>query len=283
MSEPTLPSSPVFTDPTAVADVPAGSDVNAVDATTAPVQLTGSSQTFTTTNAAPGQTANVVVSGLNNTLNLGTGAANVAVIGDGAIVESVQLLDSAGVPIPDAGKAITLGDPTVPYNGGVVDTTAAVSGDSIGSTETVAQSAGGQAPSGGGGFAYYVHGGTGNDSIIGSSQNDYIRGGAGDDSISSGGGNDLVRGGAGSDSIFTGLGIDTLYYTADQIGASTDIWQDFTSGVDKLTFDAGITATISSDGLSVVLSIVASGATTTVTSQSGLFAATDLQQVNFIG
>lgn len=285
MSDPVLPAVPVFTNPTAVAILPIDSDPSAVVATSAPIQLTGTSQTYTTTAATAGTTANVVVSGLNTSLNLGAGAAYVQVIGGGVIIESVQLVNAAGQPIPDAGKTINLGDASVAYNGGVVNLSAKVSGDSVGSSETIAQSAGGQAPTGGGGFAYYSHGGTGNDAIIGSSENDYIRGGAGDDTISSDGGNDLVRGGSGSDSIFTGAGVDTLYYTVDQIGNSTDTWADFTSGIDKLTFDAGISATIINGGQSVLFSTVVAGATlqTTVTSSgTGRFSQTDLQQINFI-
>ena len=86
--------------------------------------------------------------------------------------------------------------------------------------------AGGLSPDGG--LYSYVHGGTGNYQLYGSSFSDFLRGGAGDDKIYAFGGNDLVQGGAGSDLITLGTGNDTLYYTADQLqDGDTDTVTDF--------------------------------------------------------
>jgi hypothetical protein len=152
-----------------------------------------------------------------------------------------------------APKTISLGDTAAPFNGVAVSTTAQVStvvidpttGAAKTETVTVAQVSGGQ----GGPFAYYAHGGFGNDSIEGSSLADFIRGGSGNDTINGFGGNDLIRGGVGSDSIFGGVGADTLYYTADQFPAisttDNDVFVDFTSGTDKISIDRSVVASTS--------------------------------------
>ncbi len=77
-----------------------------------------------------------------------------------------------------------------------------------------------------GGFAAYAHGGTGDDLIYGSCENDFLRGGMGNDTIYAYAGNDLVRGGFGSDQITLGTGKDTIYYTQDQL---------FNDDLDKVT------------------------------------------------
>ncbi len=92
---------------------------------------------------------------------------------------------------------------------------------------------------------FYVHGGTGDDTIVGSFLSDFIRGGAGNDVIDAYGGNDLVRGGSGSDSIRLGDGQDTLFYTTDQVvTGDIDTLQDFDTSVDRLVFDKGIDTTL---------------------------------------
>lgn len=252
MSDANLPvfNSSVFTDPTAAPILTFTTDITTtpvVIAPNTPVQLTGTDVVITTAaNTDPTASVQLVVSGLQNVVNLGTGAAQVNVVGGGAIVEAVQLVNSSGQPIPDVGKAVNLGggDPAtggVAYNGGIVDTTVLVSGNSATAPkETVAQAAGSLAPTGAPGFAYYTHGGTGNDTIVGSDLADFIRGGAGNDLIDASQGNDLVRGGSGSDTVTLGLGIDTLYYTIDQVGfRDFDILTDFVSGVDKIAVQGG--------------------------------------------
>jgi len=219
-------TSTVFTAPASVPVLPTGSNPNAVVATTAPVQVAGTAQTYTTVAATPTQTVQLVVSGLNTRVNVASGAAKIAAVGGGAIVESAI----AGT-VSTGARTIELGDSTVAYNDGVVATAAVVSGNGSG-TQTIAQAAGNIAPTGG--FAYYGAGGSGNDQIEGSSLNDFIRGGAGNDTINGYGGNDLIRGGAGSDSIFGGSGADTLYYTSDQLEGSTDTFTDFATGTDKI-------------------------------------------------
>ena len=255
-------TSPVFTNPASVAAPPAGTNTNAVEATVAPVQLGGGQVTgandgtvgsaqatntvsYTTVAAPAGEVAQVVVSGAGTRLNLNTGAAQVQAIGGGTIIESVQSTSDT------APKTISLGDTSTPYNGVAVSNTAGVSnvvfnskGEPTLATVSIQTVSGGQ----GGPFAYYAHGGFGNDVIEGSSLDDFIRGGAGNDSINGFGGNDLLRGGTGSDSVFGGSGADTLYYTADQFpttGSDTDTFTDFTSGTDKISFDRSVVASTS--------------------------------------
>jgi hypothetical protein len=216
--------------------------------------MTGTAVAITTSANTSATPVQLVVNGKSNAVNLGTGAAEVNIVGGGAIVDSVQLVDSSGKPIADAAKAINLGggsqtlaDGTsnpgfVAYNGGLVNTSVVVAGNTPSAPkETISQAAGGLNPVGDPGFAFYAHGGTGNDTIVGSSLADFMRGGAGNDTMDASSGNDLVRGGSGSDSITLGAGIDTLYYTLDQV-ASTDVdtLTDFLSGVDKVAVQNGI-------------------------------------------
>lgn len=56
----------------------------------------------------------------------------------------------------------------------------------------------------------YVHGGNGDDLIVGNTGADLLIGGAGSDTISGGGGNDLLEGGTGNDTISGGVGNDTI-------------------------------------------------------------------------
>ncbi len=247
-------TSTVFTSPTTVPYLAVGSNPTAVVATTTAVQVAGTSQSYTTVAATPTQTVQLVVSGLNTRVNVASGAAKIAAVGGGAIVES-----AIAATVSTGARTIELGDSTVAYNDGVVATAAVVSGNGSG-TQTIAQAAGNIAPTGG--FAYYGAGGSGNDQIEGSSLNDFIRGGAGNDTINGYGGNDLIRGGAGSDSIFGGAtGADTLYYTSDQLDGSTDTFVDFATGIDKIAVaGSSVASTAAISGLgSNTITFTASG------------------------
>jgi Ca2+-binding RTX toxin-like protein len=237
----------IFTNPLGVPVAPPDTNPNAVDATAVDgIALGGQSKTYTTTNfaAAP---QNVVLTGTGNRLNVGGGAANVAVLGGGQIIESAQFVGK------DSGKLIsielnsTYGADQASFIDAKVDLSAIVSGNSVGSTTTILDASGNMSPDP---TNFYVHGGSGDDTIIGSFLSDFIRGGAGNDTINAFGGNDLVRGGSGSDSIDLGLGSDTLFYTVDQVqSGDIDTLTAFASGVDRLVFDKGIDTTlVYSDG-----------------------------------
>jgi len=90
-------TSVVFTDPTSVVTLAAGSNPNEVDATKAAngVQVGGINGTYTTLEAAAGTTAQVVVSGSGTRLNVGNGAANVTAVGGGQIIEAVDAVRTA--------------------------------------------------------------------------------------------------------------------------------------------------------------------------------------------
>ena len=279
MSEPVLPPSDVFSDPASVPFVPEGTNPDQVDAAE-PVAVGGTGQTWTTTAAAADQVNQVVVTGESTRLNLGTGAAEVNASGaGGAIIESVQLVDSDGNPIPDVAKTITVGGDN--FNGASVSLSAQVTGDTVGEQESILAASGLQqdkVPEGG--IAYYVHGGTGDDVIRGSSFNDFLRGGAGNDFINAGDGADVVRGGTGSDTLFLGQGLDTLYYTGDQVGGDDfDILQDFTSGQDTINVAKGISAEISADGRTILFTNQATAGVTRLESQQDQF---QLSDINFL-
>lgn len=269
-------TSVVFSNPTSVAVLPTGSNPALVNASTAPVQLTGTAQVFTTIAAPAGSTAQIVVSGAQTRVNVGSGAAKIQATGGGAIVESAIV---AG----DSAKVISLGDSTVAYNGRVVNTDQTVSGNGSG-TQSITQAAGGFTPAASGnqttaGFAYYAQGGTGNDSIEGSNLNDFIRGGAGNDTINGFGGNDVIRGGAGSDSIRGGIGNDTLYYTSDQLDGNIDTFTDFATGVDKIAVaSSSVASTANIAGLGTN-TITFSATGTKVISSGTAIQATDIQFV----
>ena len=268
-------TSAVFSNPTSVPVLATGSNPNTVVATSGTgVQLTGTANTFTTTTPATGLTAQVVVSGAQTRVNVAPGAAKIQATGGGAIIES-------SIVVGDTAKVISLGNNTVAYNNVVVNTTAVVSGNGAGS-QSINQAAGGIVPSSVGfqtnpGFAYYAQGGTGNDSIEGSSLNDFIRGGAGNDTINAFGGNDLIRGGAGSDLIQGNTGSDTIYYTADQLDGKTDTVTDFTTGVDKIAVDrTSVASTANISGLGTnTITFTASG--TKVISGTSAIQASDIQ------
>ena len=125
---------------------------------------------------------------------------------------------------------------------GTVNLGATVTGNTLNSSVTIAAAGGNLSPNL---TNFYVHGGTGDDTIVGSFLNDFIRGGAGNDVINAFAGQDLVRGGSGSDSIDLGAGSDTLFYTTDQVvTGDSDTLTAFTSGEDHLVFDKGIDTTL---------------------------------------
>jgi len=270
----------IFTDPLSVPAAAENTNAKAVDATSG-LALGGEAKTYTTTNFAPAP-QEVVLTGAGNRLNLGGGAANVAVLGGGQIVESAQFSG------PDDGKVISIDlgglDPAAADASNVsatVDTSASVSGDTVDSTVSIADAGGGMTgtPSQ---INFYVHGGTGNDTIIGSFLNDFLRGGAGDDTIAAYAGNDIVRGGSGSDLIQLGDGADSLYYTTDQVvNGDIDTLQDFDTGVDALVFGSGIDSTLvfsGGDDTSGYTSVTftSNGASTTLTVQSGKLFQSDI-------
>ena len=77
-------------DPSDVSDW--NGDPNQVDASSDPVQVGGIGNTFTTTNAPDGTINQVVLSGEGNTLFVGTGQAEIQSIGQGSLIEAVQVL-----------------------------------------------------------------------------------------------------------------------------------------------------------------------------------------------
>ena len=82
----------------------------------------------------------------------------------------------------------------------------------------------------------------GNDSFIGTYEDDSMAGGAGNDSLDGRGGNDTLTGGTGNDSLYGNWGVDTYVYN---LGDGDDYLYDYqeNDGVatDMLVFGAGIT------------------------------------------
>ncbi len=216
--------------------------------------------------------------GANNTIyNFGettvTGAQN---SGAGAVIEAAFFCDT-GDKTYNFQKAYCL----PPDQGPFVDLNTLVSPDFEDLPAiTIAQAAGNQIPDGG--FRYYLGGGSGNDSIIGSKCNDFIRGKAGNDTIKAAAGNDLVNPGAGNDLIRLGRGNDTAYFTPDALqGGDQDVIQDFGSnGTDKLAFK-GKPGEFNFAGIGTnTLQVTFNGKVTTIVSGDKAFALTD---INFIG
>ncbi|MDX1976626.1 MAG: calcium-binding protein [Pseudanabaenaceae cyanobacterium bins.68] len=79
-----------------------------------------------------------------------------------------------------------------------------------------------------------VFGGVGNDSIDGGFGNDGLFGADGGDTLIGNIGNDTLTGGPGADRLIGGIGNDIFLYFLPSEGG--DIIQDFSSGVDSITF-----------------------------------------------
>jgi Ca2+-binding RTX toxin-like protein len=247
----------VYTNPTGLVVV--GPDVN--------------SSTINSFNGVP---ADVLVNGDGTSVFL-TGPSNVQgtnLYGGGLVIEIVPGND------PDSVQTIAF---SCDYNilNTLVDLSELVGGNlTYDDLQTIAQAAGGQ----GGDFVYYAHGTGGDDLLIGSDCSDFLRGGDGNDSISAQGGNDLVRGGAGSDQIFLGEGFDSVYYTIDQLSfdGDRDLIEDFTSGIDQITFDASLDLEITGFGTNT-LTVTTNGITTSIVSGNDAFSETDIDdQIDFI-
>ena len=225
-------------DPVATTPVWSGNP-GEVDATSTPQQVSGDNNTFTTTDALGGTTAQVLLTGQQNTLNVGSGSAEIQSTGQGNVVEALQVLGD-GTKIISTGTFGAGGESFVA--GVVVSGTQSTTGNVIGQSATINEMAGGMAPAGpAGGFYSQATGGTGNDLLYGSAFSDFFRGGMGNDTIYAYGGNDIVRGGAGSELVSLGAGDDTLYYTFDQLqNGDIDTVTDFNTGgdVDKLAIQA---------------------------------------------
>jgi len=183
-----------------------------VDGST-PVQVGGIATTWTTANAPAGTPNQVVLSGQGNILNVGTGGAEIQSIGQGNVIEAVQVLGDGTKIISTGSFGAGLETANTPAT--FVNATIQVTGNVIGQSATINEMAGGMAPAGD--LYSQATGGTGNDQLYGSAFSDFFRGGMGNDSIYAYGGNDVVRGGAGSDLVSLGSGNDTLYYTFDQL------------------------------------------------------------------
>lgn len=78
-----------------------------------------------------------------------------------------------------------------------------------------------------------AEGGTGNDTIVGSSFSDSLNGGAGDDLIAGGDGGDLITSGDGSDTVNGGLGIDRIIEAGDfdMVLSTTSLQMKLPTGV----------------------------------------------------
>lgn len=114
----------------------------------------------------------------------------------------------------------------------------------------------------GGAGADVLLGGDGNDQIIGGTGREYLAGGTGNDYLDGGAGADVLVGGAGSDTLHGGNGNDTLLI--DEDGGGTYDLLDGGNGSDTVSFErfsTGVTANISGQGPSNVLTVQQAGFT----------------------
>lgn len=119
VSEPTFPTTPVFTDPLSV-PVATGQNPSAVNLTSpGGGRIGGIGQLFTLTSTlGTTEVQNVVLTGESNRLNVQGGAANITATSGGQIIEAKPLLVD-GTVIKDAPKNINLTtqvDPTTGVN-----------------------------------------------------------------------------------------------------------------------------------------------------------------------
>ncbi len=129
-----------------------------------------------------------------------------------------------------------------------------------------------------------LYGGSGSDRLLGGDGDDQLRGGAGNDNLCGNAGKDLLDGGEGLDYLWGGIGQDTFQFRTQ--GATSYI-EDFEVGIDRLRFDnliadefADLTivenangyATISTGGVSIVLTGVSIAALDSSMFEFGLYA-----------
>jgi len=130
-----------------------------VDGST-PVQVGSIATTWTTANAPAGTPNQVVLSGQGNILNVGTGEAGIQSVGQGSVIEAVQVLGDGTKIISTGSFGAGLETANTPTT--FVNTSVQVSGDVIGQPATsISTVAGGLIPTGG--FYSYAAGGTGDD------------------------------------------------------------------------------------------------------------------------
>ncbi|NBZ86765.1 M10 family metallopeptidase C-terminal domain-containing protein [Stagnihabitans tardus] len=84
-----------------------------------------------------------------------------------------------------------------------------------------------------------VSGGAGNDSLSGGAGLDDLKGGSGVDILAGDDGDDRIEGGLGGDDLSGGLGGDTFVFTQrDSLRSGSDVIRDFTSGEDHIDLSA---------------------------------------------
>lgn len=199
----------------------------------------------------PGQT--VIVGGGNDVQisNSTSTTSSILVTGQGTRLDfdgpaNIQItnLGGAGVIAEDVDPSGDAASQTVDISGSYasvnanIDTSQLVAGNTGSEQVTIEEVGSGLTAD----INFYVHTGSGDDLVIGSSLNDFIRAGAGDDRIDSRGGDDLVRAGAGADTICLGDGSDTLLYTVDQLDGAEDVILDYDSQgneTDTIIVDTG--------------------------------------------
>jgi Ca2+-binding RTX toxin-like protein len=174
--------------------------------------------------SANGSNLNNVLSGNtgNNYFNGRGGSDNIwGDLGNDTIDMSTGGTGLQGNDTVDGGGGID----TIDYDGYAVSGLSAFLGTSGGSV------AGGGTGGEGSATLYAI------ERFIGGAFNDSIMGGDGDQYIDGRGGNDIISGGDGNDTLLGGAGADRFAYSFQLSTAGSDSIADFTSGVDKLSFD----------------------------------------------
>ena len=140
------------------------------------------------------------------------------------------------------------GDDTLDYSaGGAINVnldTGVVTNDGFGSAEVATD------------FETMI-GGAGNDTVLGSSNDEYFNLGAGDDSLNAGAGNDTIISGAGADTFFGGAGTDTIDYSSST--GSITITVDATD-----TTKSNVSGSEGSDVLKDIENIIGSNSNDTI-------------------
>ncbi|MCW2238040.1 multicopper oxidase domain-containing protein [Azospirillum canadense] len=97
-----------------------------------------------------------------------------------------------------------------------------------------------------------VLGGSGDDTITGSTAPNFLSGGAGADGILSGTGNDTLWGGLGNDTLMGGAGADRFLYYREvgmtSVAFGADVIQDFNTAEDRIEVDTRIFSSFDSAG-----------------------------------
>ncbi len=208
-------------------------------------------------NAAAVTTNGMTITGNdgNNTIT-GTALNDTLSGGDGIADGSDTLNGGAGIDTVDYSGAT--GNITMDLSSGAAQNTGGAGTDTVTNIENITGGSGNDT----------LSGTTGDNVIIGGNGNDTLSGGSGNDTLTGGTGNDILTGGTGTDSLSGGDDVDTLN------GDNSDSLLDGGNGTDTLNFGANFDDTSDSQVVNIENVVLTAAASLNLASQTEAFTIT---------